>query len=128
LDAQAIASGYELFAQQVIINGGIETFASLPIVIDDETYVHPLTAAVTKYIPDNVAIFLDTDNGRAGRMMRECEALDTQAPTGHIGTWFRAWELPEMPGGIDIAGEWTGGPEINVACSQYVYQDVTAGP
>lgn len=111
----------------VLLEGGVVRIAGLDIVVDDGTYVHPLSGAVTNYIGNNVAIVLDSDNSRAGRVMRECEAVHVESPDGHFGAFYHSHTVEEAPGEVRVSGEWTGGPEVAVACSQYVFQDVTAG-
>ncbi len=111
----------------VLLEGGVTRIDELDVVVDDGAYVHPLTGVETNYIPDNVAIVLDSDNTRSGRVMRECEAVHVEAPPGHFGAFYTSDTVKDAPGRVDVTGEWTGGPEVAVACSQYVYQDVTAG-
>lgn len=109
----------------VLLEGGVVRLDGLDVMVDDGVYIHPLLLVPTKYIPDNVAIVLDSDNTRSGRVMRECEAVHVESPAGHFGAYYHSHERKEAPGEVRVSGEWTGGPEVVVPCSQYVYQDVT---
>jgi len=126
IDVNAQTAGIRELERQIYA-GGITELYGLKLDIVDGTYIHPISGAVTNYIPDDVVIFLDSNNVRAGRAMVECEALHVEAPPGTMGLYFHSYNIQEAPGEIRISGEWTGGPEVAVNCSQYVMTDVTAG-
>ncbi len=128
LDRNAMAAGIDMLHNAVIVDGNLEKLFGLDIVINDNTYVHPITGVTTDMIPDNVAVFIDPDNARCGRAMIECEAVHVDAPNGHTGLYLDSWEQQEAPGAISVNGEWTGGPQISVPCSEYILTDVTTGP
>jgi len=125
LHTQLIAAGYEYTWELVFNNMYIPSMFDTRIMVNNETYIHPVSGTSTNYIPDNVAIFVDTDNARTGRKMVECEAVHVESPDGHMGVFFHSFNEPEAPGEVKISGEWTGLPQIPVPCSQYVYLDVT---
>lgn len=126
IDTLAVAAGIDLLYDMVIRDGSVTNIFGVELVVNDETYDHPITAAVTNYIANGVAIAIDSNNSRTGRLMRECEAVHTKAPRGTMGVYFNSWEQDEAPGGIVVDGEWTGAPEIPIDCSSYVFQDVTS--
>ena len=131
IEANAIVAGagggYDYLSRQVVVDGHIKVAWGVNIILNDETYVHPITAVVTNYIATNVAIFLDNNNTRAGRAMIECEPVHPEAPSGMTGVYFpEPISEKEPPGEIRVSGEWTGQPIVAVPCSEYVLQDVTA--
>lgn len=129
LNANAIiaglGSGYDYLATQVAQQGHVKRAWGVDIVLDDEVYVHPITGALTNYIPDNVVVFYDSDNTRAGRQIIECEALHVDAPAGTYGIYFAEPEKLAEGSGLTPLGEWTGQPVVANPCSEYVLQDVT---
>ena len=123
---QEIAGGWEHSWAIVREGRWISSIFGLNIIINNQTYVHPVDGTVTDYIADGEAIFVDGDNGRTGRRMIECEAAHVKAPANTMGLFFDTYIEEEAPGRIIISGEWTGMPMIPVPCSQYIYTDVTA--
>jgi hypothetical protein len=128
LDQNAVMAGIDVLYDTVILEGQLTRLYGVNIDINDETYVHPITGTSTDYIPDDVVIFLDSNNRRSGRGIVECDAVHTKAPAGHIGLFLNSYEEEAAPGGIVVDGEWTGGPMIAQPDGQYVLQDATAGP
>jgi len=126
LDTQFLAAGYDATSDIVLLDGHVSRFAGLDIVTNDRTYIHPVDGSATNYVEDNVAIFLDPDNARAGRRMIQCEAVHVEAPDGHMGVFIHSFNELEAPGEVKISGEWTGAPAVVWPCRQYVYTDVTA--
>jgi hypothetical protein len=128
LNAQCILAGVRTLEDTIIVNGRLTRLFGTEIEINDETYEDPISGATTNHVPDDVAIFLDSDNTRTGRTMYECEPAHVEAPSGSSGIYWSTFVDREAPGSIKIAGEWNGGPAVPVAQGQYVLQDVTAGP
>ncbi|MFA5636300.1 MAG: major capsid protein [Anaerovoracaceae bacterium] len=128
LDANAMMAGIDWLHDAVLKDGFLTRLFGVNIETNDETYVHPITGTATDYIADNDAIFLDSNNERSGRAMVECEPVHVNAPAGARGLYIDTWEQQEAPGGINVNGEWTGGPMVAEPCSMYILTDVTAGP
>ena len=128
LDRNAMAAGIDWLHDTVLENGYLTRLFGVTIETNDFTYVHPITGVSTNYIPDNVAVFIDSDNARSGRAMVECEPVHVDAPGGMTGLYLDSWEQQEAPGAISVNGEWTGGPMIAIPCSEYILTNVNTGP
>lgn len=128
IDENAVMAGIDVLYDSVILEGHVSRLYGVNFDINDETFVHPITGTTTNYIPDNVVVFLDSNNARAGRNIIECEAVHTKAPSGTYGLFFNTYEEEAAPGGIVVDGEWTGAAQVVEPYSQYVLLDCTAGP
>lgn len=130
IEAQAMvaqaASGFAELWGQIQRDTHIRTLFGYILDMRRETYVHPITGASTKYIPDNVVIITTTQNAAIGRELVECEPCHVDAAPGLYGTYISTYEDNEAPGGFRISAEWTGLPVIGVDAGQYIYSDVTA--
>lgn len=126
LDTQFLAAGYDASSDVVLLEGHVQRMFGLDLKPKNATYIHPITGAVTKYIADNVAIFLDGDNERTGRQMMECEPLDIHAPAGETGVYLGSLTNDEPPGERVVYGTWTGQPVLVWPRRMYVLTDITA--
>ncbi|MDD3492216.1 MAG: major capsid protein [Candidatus Thermoplasmatota archaeon] len=126
LKQNAIASGIR--ALETVFADGLNELFGLNIEVVRGTYTHPVTGATTSYIPDNQVTFLDSDNTRSGRVMRECTVVNLEAPEGAYGVYFESTIEGKPPHYGEIVGEWTGAPECSVAGAMVCMTDVTAGP
>lgn len=120
-----IVGGVRAVEQAVYIDGPMQSIFGLKLELIDLSYISPADGSTESVIPDDYVIILDSDNVAAGRVMRECEVVDTTSPENTYGFWAGVREVNEAPGGVIISAEATIGPEIGVPTSMYIYGDVT---
>ena len=136
IEDNAIMAGqgtlFEYISGQLATSRHMASFMGLTILIHNKTYVHPILGTTLNFIPDNVVVFFDENNGRAMRQMIECRPADNPAITGGAPMTARGLWWPEpytegnTPKTLYIPAEWTGQPTIGLPCGQYVYADVHA--
>ena len=136
IEDNAIMAGqgvlFEYISNQLATNRHMASFMGLTILIHNKTYVHPILGTTLNFIPNDVAVFFDSNNTRAMRAMIECRPADNPAVTGGAPMTARGLWWPEpyteghTPKTLYVPAEWTGQPVIGLACGQYVYADVTA--
>lgn len=78
-----------------------------------------------KLIPDNVVVVTTADNIRAGRILRECKPDDYNAGDGDRGIYAWSDLEPVHPHQPSTGFTWTGGVELGVPDSTYIYTKVT---
>ena len=79
----------------------------------------------SRVFPDNVVTLLHPDNALCGRVLRECEPVDLRAARTARGLFYWIDEEAKHPHSAEHGFEWTGGPEIQVTDSMYLFPDVT---
>ncbi len=125
IETQWMAAGYEFATELLQGSVHLTRLFGVDLKLNDLTYVHPIGGATTYYIDTGEAIFVDSNNERAGRSLIQCNAVHVEAAAMHMGLYFSTYTDKEPPGEIRIGAEWTGAPSIAVPCSQYIYTDVT---
>jgi len=136
IEDNAIMAGqgtlFEYISGQLATSRHMASFMGLTILIHNETYVHPILGTTLNFIPNNVAVFFDSNNTRAMRAMIECRPVGgdergNPPPMTARGLWWPAtYTEGNTPKTLYIPAEWHGQPVVGITCGQYVYQDVTA--
>jgi hypothetical protein len=128
IEEAAVQAGIKILEDSIFVDNKVKTLYGINVEIVTGTYLCPVTGTSTKYIPNAVAVFLDSNNARSGREMAECEAVDGRAAEGTTGLFLYSQMIEEAPAHPRIGGEWAGGPMLGIANAQYIMPNVNAGP